>query len=564
MKRALVILAGVLFVACGWAQFTGSWTGELRILPSLRLNSTALTLNYTFNGWTFTTKSSYSYLYGAFNDVLFSYKGMFGPVEVSGSFDFSPIDVTLKSVIYGIYDCISGIIYEDAEDCFADWVVKGPAYRKADINLKLEFAGIKTGLVVTHQSDYILDIPYEDWSDPKWWSVFGPKLELVAIDVGATVSEITLIDEDDLLDDLTLSYTFGLDFDGTLQTDGETFVTNKITGGYIPGVGQAEYEIISIDPEDVVVHVWLPTYMEYKFTFACPPFSTEFIFHDVCTGIQFYKALVSLTDLAFFCCDMTYDIELSFTKVGFDYVKFSLGQIGVLCCGITMDLSVEFGVNYKEVSFEFDYQPETICADIVLGVELDTDGGYIGGLSVDYLSGSCKFGDCGKITFATVFTLEPEYAILFPMVVSGGTAPNDKLGTLVKWTVPSKPKTDYKLSSFCTYQYNTAETEVNVQIYHEFEYLAISFCGAGCCGGNWTVDLKAWWAQVWSTTGEKSGEEWTFPALSAGGPGTLFGLSRMGAKVTFPLLSSFSVNSELIFNLITKSTTLTFGWSFSF
>jgi hypothetical protein len=301
--------------------------------------------------------------------------------------------------------------------------------------------------------------------------------------------------------------------------------------------------------------------MEYTFNFKCDPVTAQVVFHDVCTGIQFYKALISFSNLSFLCCGMTYDFELSFTKVGFDYIKFSLGNIGLLCCGITTDFEVKFGVDYKEVSVSFDYTPETVCADLVLGVTLDTDGGYIGGLGLDYLAMNCKFGDCGKVTFATVFTLEPEVVLLFPKAVAGKP---DLLGTLVTWNVPSKAKKDYKLSSFCTYKYYEDETKVDVAIYHEFEYLDISFCGAGCCGGQYKVDLEAWWAQVWSTTGEKAGGSWDFDELAVGGPGTLFGLSRIGARVSVPVLSTFSVNSGFSFNLITKSTTFTVGWNFSF
>jgi len=69
----------------------------------------------------------------------------------------------------------------------------------------------------------------------------------------------------------------------------------------------------------------------------------------------------------------------------------------------------------------------------------------------------------------------------------------------------------------------------------------LGFCGPGCCGGNYSVDIA-----VYFTSDE-----------------ALFGISRVGADMTIPVMSNLTVNSSFAVNT-GGDTTLDVGWTFKF
>lgn len=71
----------------------------------------------------------------------------------------------------------------------------------------------------------------------------------------------------------------------------------------------------------------------------------------------------------------------------------------------------------------------------------------------------------------------------------------------------------------------------------EFEYIKLGFCGAGCCGGQYTVDIA-----VYFNNG-----------------GGLFGISRLGAEVSIPVLPNYTVNVSFA-----TPNSLSVGWVFTF
>ncbi|MBC7238968.1 MAG: hypothetical protein H5T71_02570, partial [Chloroflexi bacterium] len=91
------------------------------------------------------------------------------------------------------------------------------------------------------------------------------------------------------------------------------------------------------------------SHMLYTFTLGVDPIDLAVTFEDCCTGIEFGDVTLTMTGVEL-CCDIKYDMELSFTKAGFDYVSFDVVNFFSWCCGISFDLEVEFGVDYKEVT----------------------------------------------------------------------------------------------------------------------------------------------------------------------------------------------------------------------
>lgn len=75
----------------------------------------------------------------------------------------------------------------------------------------------------------------------------------------------------------------------------------------------------------------------------------------------------------------------------------------------------------------------------------------------------------------------------------------------------------------------------------EFEYLKLGFCGPGCCGGKWQLGLAAYFKPN----------------------GTLFGLSRILADFSLPILANLTVDVGLSAP-VGGLASLTVGWTFTF
>ena len=129
MKRALVFVAiASLFGFAGLAQITGEWTGTIDILPSVALESTTLTLNYTVAGFDLSSISTFSG--SGWTSQEFDVSGAIGPVNISGEMDFDPA---------------------------------GPAYKYSKLETSMDFAGLSiSGSVVHVVYPYIDDYGYDD------------------------------------------------------------------------------------------------------------------------------------------------------------------------------------------------------------------------------------------------------------------------------------------------------------------------------------------------------------------------------------------------------------------
>ncbi len=234
--------------------------------------------------------------------------------------------------------------------------------------------------------------------------------------------------------------------------------------------------------------------MFYTLGISADPLSITAHFSDCCTGIEFYDLDISLSDISL-CCGLTYDAEVYFTKAdGFNYAKFTIDNLFSLCCGISFSASVKFGVDSKSVSISPSWEGITGCVTVYgdLQWEEQSSGAMkLAGWDLEAWKIYCEFAECNKLTIVTA--LNPSW-------------------------------------------YN--EHVENVFQDDEFEYIKIETCGAGCCGGNWSLSIQ------------------TFFQAS----GSLFGITRTDIDASVPVMSNLSIS----ISLEVPANTLSIGWSFSF
>jgi hypothetical protein len=237
------------------------------------------------------------------------------------------------------------------------------------------------------------------------------------------------------------------------------------------------------------------SYMLYTNTIVLDPFTLVLRFDDCCTGIAFKDLTLDVTGIGL-CCGISLDAEFYFTKAGFGYLSFSGIEIP-LCCGVSLTAGVTFTTSGKELSTGLKWGG---VADTCFTVYGDAIGGEEGtiveknptewlGIEIYGWKIKCSLGDCNYVEFLTA--LNPGYFV------------------------------ENKIVAF--------EKD-------EFEYMKLGFCGAGCCGGKYTVDLSVFF--------KSSG---------------LFGISRIGANMSIPVMSNFTVKVAF-----TSTPTLNVGWVFTF
>ncbi|RLE32125.1 hypothetical protein DRJ58_05775 [Candidatus Acetothermia bacterium] len=182
------------------------------------------------------------------------------------------------------------------------------------------------------------------------------------------------------------------------------------------------------------------TLMLYTFEASVEPITITTRFLDCCEGILFYDFTLELEDLSF-CCGITYDASLYFTKDGFQYVKFS-ADLFEICCGISFGMDLEFGADYKKVAPKFSWAGITNCIT-VWGDVVQTDKNTITGWELYGFKVYCELAECTYIEFVEAFDVDAVEKII------GNVFEDEKA---------------------------------------ENEYLKFGFCGPSCCGGTWTVE----------------------------------------------------------------------------
>jgi|Deesub1362A_J573_1020465.scaffolds.fasta_scaffold02769_2 hypothetical protein len=319
--------------------------------------------------------------------------------------------------------------------------------------------------------------------------------------------------------------------------------------------------------------------MLYTLEVTVEPISITVRFLDCCEGIEFYDFTLTLTDLSI-CCGISYDFELYFTKAGFDYAKFTVDNLFELCCGIAFGVTVEFGVDYKAVTPSFTWGGiegcVTVWGDLQLKPhhEVGVEGWELFGYKV-----VCELADCNSITFGTAFLKWREvgwYVDEEDNWYKGdpwdytGTPPPGWQYNAYDYTSEPKVAADLGLKDyyFVGVMFDDIDQddmdEIIVDYYDitEFELLQFSFCGPACCGGNWTVDVKLYWAEFWY-------EYWVIDPVVDGEPTvtqvdagsiypTLFGLDRIVLEASVPLNDALTLGLGLSLFLFDVDETLYF------
>jgi hypothetical protein len=227
--------------------------------------------------------------------------------------------------------------------------------------------------------------------------------------------------------------------------------------------------------------------LKYVLKGSVDPLSVTLTFRDCCTGTEFYSAKITLKGLGL-CCGISLDAELYFTKAdGFKYLSFSGIEIP-LCCGVSLTAGVKFETNAKTVTTGFKFAGFGDACFTVYADAITEDSAWLG-IEVYGWKIKCSLGDCNYVEFLTA--LDPEYFVDNNIVAFQGG---------------------------------------------EFEYIKLGFCGAGCCGGKYTVDISVFF--------KSSG---------------LFGISRIAANMSIPIMSNLTVKVSFA-----TPDSLSVGWVFTF
>ena len=245
--------------------------------------------------------------------------------------------------------------------------------------------------------------------------------------------------------------------------------------------------------------------MMYILTGKVEPLNVRASFVDCCEGIEFYDLYLWLDDLSL-CCGIALDAEVYFLKEGgFQYLSLS-GFNVPLCCGVYFDFGIEFGVDYKEISFEPGFEGLGVegCFTVYGDALFDEDAPIWEGIAIYGFSFKCTLAECNYFEMIEAFN-------------------------------PGWMNT-YVLSSADDFNLDCGE----------FELIKLGFCGASCCSSNkYTVDLKIWF----------------------GDDGGLFDITRFGFAAGIPLMENLTLNVTGAMpagGTCQVDPTFCVGWTFTF
>ncbi len=192
------------------------------------------------------------------------------------------------------------------------------------------------------------------------------------------------------------------------------------------------------------------------------------------------------------CCGISADLGFAFAKAGFDSLIATAKGIP-LCCGISFDAEVGFTTTAKTASLKPKWAGIEGCFT-VYGDAIFVSNAWQG-IEIYGFKVRCDFGGCTYAEFLTALNVAKVEEILKEDIFQ-----ND-----------------------------------------EFEYMKLGFCGPGCCGGNWTLDLSLFFQPS----------------------GSLFGLSRILLDAAIPVIANLQVNLGLAL-LAGELVDLAAGWTLTF
>jgi len=259
----------------------------------------------------------------------------------------------------------------------------------------------------------------------------------------------------------------------------------------------------------------LGTGLQYILTTTVAPVEVRARFVDPSTGTLFQDLRVRLTGIPL-CCGITYTAELNFTRTGF--ADFRLTGVNIpLVAGVSFDLGITYSLTAKSLTIT----PRMagigdVCFAVWAG-PVFTGGVALPvweGIRVDGFRIRCALGDCNWLEYVHAF--DPTSATI-------PSAIRDKFAVLTATGV--------------------------TPVVRENEYLELGFCGAGCCGGRWTVVLRTMFSTATTPT-----------------PG-IFGITRFVGEVRIPIMTNFTANLDFVMPAsaaIAPVPAFSFGWTFTF
>ena len=235
--------------------------------------------------------------------------------------------------------------------------------------------------------------------------------------------------------------------------------------------------------------------MAYVLSAKVDPVSAKIVFADCCEGIEFYKSILTLKGLGL-CCGISLDATLTMKKTGFDSLVLEGIEIP-LCCGVSLTAKVTFTVDAKTVETGLKFAGIGDACFTVYGDAIKTGNAWTG-IDIYGWKIKCTIGDCNYVEFLTALNVDAIEGILGDIFLAG-----------------------------CG----------------EYEYMKFGFCGAGCCGGKYTVDL----------------------GLYFGSNGGIFDLTRLVYSAKIPIMANFTLNISGTAPAATcASSSFCLGWTFTF
>ena len=503
MKRALAILATcILFGFAGLAQFSGSWDLTLTILPSpLSLEST-FTLEYTYANWVFSSTSDFKDT--GFTSLLFSASGTLGPVSIESEMEFLP----QASITWTYYELETPqtpscplkttVWYWDPNagttGAWVDTAVTFPVMNYWETTLSLSFAGLEAELLMYQKG-------FDEFFGESWWYYDVSPLDDGAGDPEYVTTRTKRTSGTPSFDEY--------DYDCWSYVNTGTGWRVKV-GGELNGVTLTSYTYFNLtETLDMDTDEGCPQ-LELKGDYAIAEYGE--------CGVGFTSELITFEGFSI-CCGATLNAALSIGCTGFDYLFVYVENVPVFSW---MNISpwVKFTIDKKE--FGFCATPVTAggCITVSPVFQMEEDKSHnqidnkIGGVIIKEISLTCEFSECSSFSATTVLYDLKKNGLL---EIDGASVPvrfdiwttDDGSSILVGSGVPVVDVTKEPAPAASITVDNTEYTyETSLYVcepivkYIAWEKFSFSFCGPGCCGGNYEISIDTYFGKKYTLAWE--------------------------------------------------------------
>lgn len=574
-KPILIVAAVCLLGSFGWGQISGSWDTHIYLLPDPELSYTKLDLNYTINNmWTISSMSKFTE--DGFTDQAFGIKGMLAIAEIDGLMVFLPTgEVLVKDTSYtlAVTDPNNVEPYADilpssgfsATWIDSKWGYTGPAYQCMTLSATMDILGVTFSAEWAHTVNHVVRfdanafpgliydigsiyIELQTDSDSATWTAKRITADdwIASNYQGACASKYwnsgatpellysRVIVEYEGMPPVVITGPFEV-WEYNDQTSEIVLSENAMQ--YIAAwiaeewakAGNGAFADWTVEPnitmlkepnrDNVTVAFLLPTYHMLTLAVDHDPFTASVVFDDICTGLQFHSATLGFTGLSL-CCGIVHDATVSFSKCGFEYFRFTADSLFPLCCGITFDAAVTFTVDSKVVSVTPRFEGVgQVCVTVFADVVWDETQFSFQGIDIYGWKIRCELGDCAYLELLTALNVaEVEKAL----------AKND----------------DHDKKLLCE-----IDEYEHRPIFGpgEFEYIKLGFCGPGCCGGTYSVDVALYF---------QDNDNSLDP--------TLFGITRIKTEARAPIMNNLYLRASFAMDAVGNNHKLGIGWEFSF